>query len=362
MARNGQRARDIAIEPLESGRVAMHIQSRRQFLTNAAFAGAAGLGGFGAWGKAQAAEGPPEITSVRLANLKVAVPSVCAAPQEIAAELLHAEGFTDVRYVDTPVKAYGETIARGEADFGQIVALDHVLAIDRGLEMTVLTGVHVGCYEVFGKSDFRGFVDLKGKRVGVPEPGLGVQELLSLMAAQIGLDPKKDINWVLSGSVDPMQLFVDGKIDAFLSYMPQAQDLRARHIGRVLLKTAVDRPWSQYFCCMLAANRGFVRNYPAATKRVTRAFLKAADLCASEPARVAQRLVDGRFTARYDYAFEALSELPYDKWREYDPEDTLRFYALRMREAGFIKSTPQRIIADGTDWRFLDELKRELKT
>ena len=32
-----------------------------------------------------------------------------------------------------------------------------------------------------------------------------------------------------------------------------------------------------------------------------------------------------------------------------------------MREAGFIKSTPQKIIADGTDWRFLTELKRELK-
>ena len=38
-----------------------------------------------------------------------------------------------------------------------------------------------------------------------------------------------------------------------------------------------------------------------------------------------------------------------------------RFYALRVRDAGFIKSTPQMIIADGTDWRFLDEVKRELK-
>jgi cytochrome oxidase Cu insertion factor (SCO1/SenC/PrrC family) len=44
-----------------------------------------------------------------------------------------------------------------------------------------------------------------------------------------------------------------------------------------------------------------------------------------------------------------------------DPEDTLRFYALRLHEAGMIKSGPQKIIADGTEWRFLDELKRELK-
>jgi NitT/TauT family transport system substrate-binding protein len=263
--------------------------------------------------------------------------------------------------VDTPANAIEEMIARGEVDFGQSFAMQLVSAIDRGLGITALTGLHVGCNEVFGKEDFRGFADLKGKRVGTPTPGLSGQILLSLMAAQVGLDPGKDINWVFTGSVDPMQLFVDGKIDAFLSFPPQAQELRARHVGRVLLKTAVDRPWSYYFCCMLAGNRDFVRNYPAATKRVTRAILKAADLCASEPARVAQRLVDRRFTLRYDYAVEALNELPYDKWREYEPEDSLRFYALRMRESGFIKSTPQKIIADGTDWRFLDELKRELK-
>jgi NitT/TauT family transport system substrate-binding protein len=72
-------------------------------------------------------------------------------------------------------------------------------------------------------------------------------------------------------------------------------------------------------------------------------------------------MVDGELTPRYDYALQTLSELPYDKWREYDAEDTIRFYALRLHEAGMIKSGPQRIIADGTDWRFLDELRRELK-
>jgi len=104
-----------------------------------------------------------------------------------------------------------------------------------------------------------------------------------------------------------------------------------------------------------------VEKHPVATKRVVRAILKAADLCASEPARAARMLVDGGFTPRYDYALQALQELPYDKWREYDHEDTMRFYALRLHDVGFIKSSPRKIIADGTDWRFLDELKRELK-
>ena len=70
--------------------------------------------------------------------------------------------------------------------------------------------------------------------------------------------------------------------------------------------------------------------------------------------------IDG-FTANYDYALQTMTDVPYNKWREYDPEDTIRFYALRLQEAGMIRSGPQKIIADGTDWRFLNELKRELK-
>ncbi|MEK1891811.1 MAG: hypothetical protein AAAB20_00665 [Rhizobium sp.] len=81
-----------------------------------------------------------------------------------------------------------------------------------------------------------------------------------------------------------------------------------------------------------------------------------------QPERVARQIVDDGFTANYDYALQTMTDVPYNKWREYDPEDTIRFYALRLQEAGMIKSGPQKFIADGTDWRFLNELKRELKT
>ena len=92
-----------------------------------------------------------------------------------------------------------------------------------------------------------------------------------------------------------------------------------------------------------------------------RAILKATDLCAQEPERAARFVVDNGYAPRYDYTVQTLKEVPYNAWRTYDPEDTLRFYALRLHEVGMIKSTPQKIIAQGTDWRFLNELKRELK-
>ena len=129
----------------------------------------------------------------------------------------------------------------------------------------------------------------------------------------------------------------------------------------MIVNTDTDRPWSQYFCCMLVGNREFVRKHPVATKRALRAILKADQICALEPERVARDVVDRGFTSSYDYALQTMKDVPYGRWRQYNPEDAVRFYALRQHEAGVIESTPKRIIAEHTDWRFLNELKRELK-
>ena len=63
----------------------------------------------------------------------------------------------------------------------------------------------------------------------------------------------------------------------------------------------------------------------------------------------------------YDVALEVLKSLSYDRWRTYDIQDSLRFYALRLYEVGMITSTPQRIIDRGLDLRIVNELKKELK-
>jgi NitT/TauT family transport system substrate-binding protein len=331
------------------------MQTRRQFLSTFSLAGAAGLLHAP---PAFAAEGPLETTTVRIANRH----SLCNAPQHVAEELLRADGFTEIRYIDTAAAATAAAIAAGKVDFSMAHASYWVPAIDTGEPVILLTGIHVGCFELFAREGIHGVGDLKGKSVGVGALGNSSHIFLAATAAHVGLDPVKDIRWVVtSPNVKPLELFADGKIDAFLSSPPEPQELRARNIGHVIFKSAVDRPWSQYFCCMLGGNREFVQKHPVATKRVLRAILKATDLCASEPAGMARQMVERGFTDRYDYALQALSEVPYDRWREYDPEDTIRFYSLRLHEIGMIKSSPQKIIADATDWRFLNELKRELK-
>ena len=128
------------------------------------------------------------------------------------------------------------------------------------------------------------------------------------MVAYVGLDLHKDINFVAHPGTESVRLLAEGKIDAYLGFPPEPQEMREKQIGHVVVNSTVDRPWSQYFCCMLAGNWEFVRTHPVATKRAIRAILKAANVCELEPERAAQFIVEKGFTPRYDYALQVMKE------------------------------------------------------
>ena len=282
---------------------------------------------------------------------------------QILDDLLRDEGFADVRYVpgaDSDIGA--DRLASGDADFVQDFAASTIPRIDAGVAALMLAGVHPACFELFAHESIRNVVDLKGKTVGVSattDPGTPDYFLLKIIAASVGLDPAKDINWIAIGGANRDDLLTNGKIDAFMMSPPWAQELRARGTGHVILNSELDRPWSQYFCCMLVGSADFVRRNPIATKRVVRAMMRATDICAAKPDWVAQRLVDRGLTTRYNYVGQGLEDVSYRAWRDYDAEDAVRFWALRERELDMIKSSPDKIIAAGTDWRFLKEVRKE---
>jgi NitT/TauT family transport system substrate-binding protein len=326
---------------------------RREFLRGAGVAGAAGLVGLV---PADAlAEPPPETTRLRL----IQRPVDCWAPLYAAEALLGSEGFTDVAYVKKQTGAENfKALASGEADMNFGFGAPLIVRMDAGDPIVFVAGGHIGCLQLYGTDRVRAIHDLKGKTVATPD---GSHLFLASMLSYVGLDPRKDVTMVVRPEDEATQLFIGRKADAVLVSPPFTHELAAKKIGRIVLDTAVDRPWSGYFCCMVAANREFTRKNPVATKRALRAILKGADLCALEPERMARGLVGTGFSPRYDYALQTLKGLPYGTWRGYDPADTIRFYALRLHEVGMIKSSPQKILAQGTDWRSLNELKKELK-
>jgi NitT/TauT family transport system substrate-binding protein len=176
----------------------MHImQSRRDFLASISAAGAAGMLGARA---SLADEGPPETTTLRLPL----DPNLCAAPWYLAEDLLRAEGFSDIRYVpDAAVDA----VAHGEIDFDFYSAPMVVSHLDAGEPIMALAGVHSGCYELFAHEPIQTITDLKGKRIGLRRLNTTGHLLLAVMAAHVGLDPHKDIIWITSPEINPMELF-----------------------------------------------------------------------------------------------------------------------------------------------------------
>jgi NitT/TauT family transport system substrate-binding protein len=136
------------------------MQSRRNFLAGVSIAAAAGVFG----GRASLAdEGPPEVTTIRLPH----DPSVCVVPAYVADELLRAEGFTEIPYVPTIHGiSVGGMAARGEIDFGVIFAPSIVYHLETGERVTVVAGVHTGCYELFANEHIHRVTDLKGRALG----------------------------------------------------------------------------------------------------------------------------------------------------------------------------------------------------
>ena len=254
-----------------------------------------------------------------------------------------------------------QMVGRGEIDFASTFAGTLVYHLDAGVPVTVLAGLHSGCFELFAHGPIQSIGDLKGRRVGIQSLSSSAHLYMAIMAAQVGLDPAKDIEWVDPPKVKPMELFADGKSMPFWASRLSRRSCARAKIGRMILNTATDKPWSQYFCCMVFGNRDFVRS--SSGRHQT---LPARDPQGDRPLRRPSRA--GRARSGRCRVHAALRLRAPDADRDtvrrgasYDPEDTMRFYALRLHEVGMIKSSPNALIAEGTDWRFLNELKRELK-
>lgn len=334
--------------------------TRRQVLGRISAAAGAGLLGLGT--RPAVAEPPPETRTIRLPFIPQGY-GLCVAPQWLAKEFLHLEGFTDVRYVDYRGAATEyEMLSAGTIDMSASFGSDLVVGIDTGNPIVVLSGLHAGCVEVFANDRVPTLRDIGGKRVAITRKGFTEHIFFSSVVAFVGLDPERDIEWVKEPDRRKWPWLLEkGKVDVVFAFPPHNLVIREKQVGHVILNTTTDEPWRHFFCCMIAARRDFMRDYPIATKRALRALVKAIELCEADREGAAQRLVARRAIDRYDFALKTLEEIPYGAWRTYDPEASLRFLALRLREAGLVKMTPNEILERGTDFRFIDELRRELK-
>jgi NitT/TauT family transport system substrate-binding protein len=304
---------------------------------------------------------PPETTTVRIAMAPACEPGLM-----LAGDYLREEGFTDIRYIDTSFieRAW---LLNHEAD----VSVGHpeflVASLDAGLPLMMLAGLHSGCLELWAGPGIQSIGELRGKKIAVRRTDISDQYYVffATLLGYVGIDPLKDVQFIATGTGPEMRkAFIEGRADAVLNGASQGPLFRrlSKAPGHVILATMTDKPWSQYLCCTLVAHRDWARQNPIATKRVTRAVLRATDRAAKDPPRAAHDAVAA--VAGGDFVDESLvretmAMCTYN-WRELDPEETLRFFALRLAEAKLITSTPQQLIDQGTDLAYMRQLRKEL--
>ena len=203
--------------------------TRRDFLRTSALA----VTGLDLAARPAWAEPPPEVRTLKLSK----EPYACLAPEYVVDEFLTAEGFSGVQRVEVGDSSGSKLVAKGELDFELEAAATAVTLIDAGEPLVTLAGLHGGCYELFGTERVRSVRDLKGKTVAILAPGAGEQVLLSAMAAYVGLDPRRDIKWESHPFEESARLLAEGKVDAYMAFPPEPQELRAKRIGRVIVNT-----------------------------------------------------------------------------------------------------------------------------
>jgi NitT/TauT family transport system substrate-binding protein len=301
----------------------------------------------------------PETTTLRLPPGAAA----CDPAFWLVDDFLREEGFTDLPRAKP---GQGNLLLRGEIDVNVAYANFVATTIDAGQPMLAVGGMHPGCLQLWARKEIGGMRDLRGKTTVVAARAtsdLFYTFLVSLMTS-VGVDPN-EVKWI----EDPdytNAYFLDGKVDLFLSATTAGHFIAAspKNPGRVILDTAMDKPWSNNYCCLLVTNRDWAQRNPVAVKRMTRAFMRANDLGANDLASAARVAIDKKvFPAiiTYDVLYGFLKDMSYD-WREYDPDESLRFYALRLADGKLVKKTPQQIINDGTDLAYFRQLRKELKT
>lgn len=307
-----------------------------------------------------ASQSPTETPTIRIP--KVALTSAIATA--VAADFLKEEGFTDVQYVTlaNPAEIFAKA-ASGELDMLLLPTSLMIPRIEAGDRIVALAGMNAGCFQVVAGTAIKGLGDLRGKRLTSSGQGAPDDLFLELTLRSVGIDMRKDNTMFTHSHEMAVPALLAGEIDAMVSYPPLVNRLRTSPGSHVILDANTDRPWSQYIFAMANVHRDYLTKYPVATKRALRAFLKGADVVAKEPERAAQAMKAQGFIpdALYAPTLAELPQIPYNVWRTHDPADSMRFYALRLKEAGLIKSTPDEIIAKGTDFRFLQDLRRELK-
>ena len=284
---------------------------------------------------APAPEGP--------AKLKVAYLGLtCEAPIFVANEkgFFKDEGL-DVELVKTDWDGLRDGLGLGRFDANHTLIMYLLKPIEQGLDVKLTGGIHTGCLRVQAgaNTDIKTVEDLRGKRIGIPTMGSPPFLFASRVMAAHGMDPRKDVTWLMIAA-DVMELaLANGQVDAVADSEPIGSILLAKGKVRTVADQAADPPYRDEYCCAAVVSGKLAARDPAAAAKVTRALLKGAKWVGENPTAAANLSVEKKYiAASAEINAQAISKL------KYIPgvarcRDSIARAAKEMQEAGLLNAS-----------------------
>jgi sulfonate transport system substrate-binding protein len=240
----------------------------------------------------------------------------CEAAMFVAQEKgFYREEGLDIEFVKTDWDSLRDGLGLGRFDANYHLVMYLIKPIEQGLDVKITGGIHSGCLRIQAgaKTSIRSVEDLKGKKIGVPT-ALGSPPFLysSRVLKAHGMDPQKDVEWVVLAP-EVLGLAIDnGQVDAVTDSEPIGSILEAQRNVRTIADQATEAPYRDEYCCAVVVSGKLARENPAVAAKVTRALLKGARWVEENPTAAAQLSVDKQYiAASVEINAHAISRLKY---------------------------------------------------
>lgn len=280
---------------------------------------------------------------------------------EAAMFVAHEKGFfqeegLDVEFVKTDWDGLRDGLGLGRFDANYTLIMYLLKPIEQGLDVKITGGVHSGCLRVqaCAKSSIKTVEDLRGKRIGIPTMGSPPFLFASRVLAAHGMDPKKDVEWVVIPP-EVAALALDGeKIDAVADSEPIGSILLAQGKVRTVADQAVDPFYRDEYCCAVVVSGSLAKRDPRSAAKVTRALLKAALWVDQNPTAAARLSVENKYiSASVEINALALSTLKYAPGI-FRCRKSLDLAATEMKSAGLLNPSTEPADLARRAWMDLD--------
>lgn len=270
--------------------------------------------------------------------------SACVAPSYIAKEkgFFEREGI-DVTLVGGDFETNKVGLATGQfpvanGDFGFFPAAYN------GLDIKLIAGLHQGCIQVLAPpgSGIKSAKDLAGKRIGVDEIGGSPMAVTSVLLANNGIDPQKDVTWIpFPRDILPTVADNSKEVDAVALWDPWGP-LAVKRGYTVLCDINTHPLFAGKYCCFIYASGKQIKENPEQIKAILRGFQKASEWIAENPEETAKIVIEKDYVANSDTALITQLLVSYKYHSKHDHTNKLQarndalYFSQELKKTGFL--------------------------